>query len=205
MKNIIITIGREYGSGGKYIGSEVARKLNIPFYDKELINKAHEKNGCNYSKLEEYDEVNKNTILNTINTYNFNNYYDIFNNEIYQSLMDKTIKDISENTSCVILGRNSNNILKNKNNVINIFIYSNDLEFKIKRKMKNENITYDAALKRLKYIDKQRKRYYESLNKGHVWGSRDEYDYLIDSSRLGIDKTIELIIDIYNKFNELNS
>ena len=56
MKNIVITIGREYGSGGKYIGLKVAKKLNIPFYDKEIINKTYEKNGCNYSKLNAYDE-----------------------------------------------------------------------------------------------------------------------------------------------------
>ena len=125
MKNIIITIGREYGSGGKYIGSEVAKKLNIPFYDKELLNKAHEKNGCNYSKLEEYDEVNKKSILNTINTFNFNDYDNIFNNEVYQNLMNKTIKEMADTSSCVILGRNSNNILRDRENVINIFIYSN--------------------------------------------------------------------------------
>ena len=80
MNNIVITIGREYGSGGKYIGQKLADALNIPFYDKEIINKTYEKNGCNYSKLEEYDEVKRNGIiklLNLIHFLNSRNYYAI--------------------------------------------------------------------------------------------------------------------------------
>ena len=73
MKNIVITIGREYGSGGKYIGQQVAQKLNIPFYDKELINETCEKNGVNYSKLQEYDEVSKNSIIKVLNLMNTGN------------------------------------------------------------------------------------------------------------------------------------
>ena len=119
--------------------------------------------------------------------------------------MNKTIKEMADTSSCVILGRNSNNILRDRENVINIFIYSNDLEFKINRKMKIENISHDEALTRLKNIDRQRKKYYESLNKGCIWGNRYEYDYLIDSSKLGIDKTIDLIVNIYNNFNEKNN
>ena len=66
MKSIIITIGREYGSGGKYIGELVSKKLNIPFYDKNLITKTYEKNNCDYSKLEEYDEVSNTGILKSL-------------------------------------------------------------------------------------------------------------------------------------------
>ena len=67
MNNIVITIGREYGSGGKYIGQKLADALNIPFYDKEIINKTYEKNECNYSKLEEYDEVKRNGMIKLLN------------------------------------------------------------------------------------------------------------------------------------------
>ena len=100
---------------------------------------------------------------------------------------------------CVILGRNANNVLREQKNVINIFIYSNDLDFKVKRKMKLENISYDEALNRLKQVDKKRRKYYESINNRQKWGDRTEYDYLIDSGVLGVDKTVDLIVDIYNK------
>lgn len=204
MKSIIITIGREYGSGGRYIGEVVSKKLNIPFYDKNLITKTYEKNNCNYSKLEENDEVSKNSILKKIEMFNINNYSDnnLYSSDIYQNLISNTIRDISEHGSCVILGRNSNNILKDRDNVINIFIYSNDLDFKVKRKMKLENLSYDKALSRLKYVDKQRKKFYESMDKRNSWGNRKDYDYLIDSSILGVDGTAAMIVDIYNKYKE---
>lgn len=198
MKNIIITIGREYGSGGRYIGEMVAKKLNIPFYDKEIINKTHEKSGYNYSKLNEYDEVSKNNILKKSSFLSINNYEDVFEDDVYQTLINKTINDLADTSSCVILGRNSNNILKNRKNVINIFIYSNDLDFKIKRKMDLEDKSYNDILKELKYIDKQRKKYYESINKNATWGDKKDYDYCLDSSILGVDKTADLIVDIYN-------
>ena len=124
MKSIIITIGREYGSGGKYIGELVSKKLNIPFYDKNLITKTYEKNNCDYSKLEEYDEVSNTGILKSLEIFNINNYKDsgIYSSEVYQNLVSDTIRDISEHGSCVILGRNSNNILYL---TIYFFVYKN--------------------------------------------------------------------------------
>lgn len=199
MKNVILTIGRECGSGGKYIGQRVAKKLNIPFYDKELINKAHESSKYNYSKINEHDEIKRNSSLRPVDYIQTGDYNEIFSDDIYQSLINKTILEISS-SSCVILGRNSNNILKGKPNVINIFIYSNNMDFKITRKMNIEKISYEETRKKLKTIDNQRKKYYESLNKNKTWGSIREYDYCIDSSILGIDKTIDLIVDIYNSY-----
>lgn len=205
MKNIVITIGREYGSGGKYIGELVAKKLNIPFYDKEILTKTYEKNGINYSKLEQFDEVKQNALLKQFDLLNLNHYDDKFSSDVYQSLISETIKEVAENGSCIILGRNSNKILKDQKNTLHFFIFSKDLDYKVKRKMKLENMNYQQTLKKLKYIDKQRRKYYESLNKTGLWGNIKEYDYLLDSSILGVDKTAELIIDIYNKYKESNN
>ncbi len=202
MENIVITIGREYGSGGKYIGKQVANKLNIKFYDKEIIEKAYEKNGCNYSKLEQYDETKRNYILKAFNLISASNYENVFEDDMYQLLISDTIKDIANSESCVIIGRNSNKILKGKKNVINLFIYSNDLEFKIKRKMEIENLSYKEALNKLKKVDNNRKKYYEYVNKNSKWGDKKEYDFCIDSSILGVDGTVSLIVDMYKKLSE---
>lgn len=199
MKNIVITIGREYGSGGKLIGEKVSKKLNINFYDKELLTKTYEKHGCNYSKLESFDETKRSMILKLLNSFNVN-YNDLYDDKLYQALVSETIKDLANKESCVIIGRNSNNILRNEKNVINIFIYSNDIDFKVKRKMEIENESYEVILNRLKKVDKRRKKYYEALNKNCIWGSRRGYDYIIDSSILGIDGTVDLIVDIYKKY-----
>lgn len=200
MKNIVITIGREYGSGGKYIGQRVAKKLNIPFYNKELISETCEKNGINYSKLEECDEKSKNSILKMLNSMNTGTFDEAFSDNGYQTLIENTIKKLADTSSCVILGRNSNKVLKDNKNALHFFIYSNDLEFKIQRKMEIENLTHEEALSKLKDVDKKRRKYYESLNKNSNWGDIREYDYLIDSSILGVDGTADLIVDICNKY-----
>ncbi len=204
MKNIVLTIGREYGSGGKYIGEEVAKRLNISFYDKELIQKAYDlKYNVTYSNLQDYDEKYRN---DTLKSFNYINGGNTFTSSQYQWMMDKVIKDLGQYESCVILGRNSNNILKDYENVIHIFIYSNDLEFKLERKMKRENLTREEALKKMRQVDKNRKRYYEANNENLKWGSRLGYDYLIDSSILGIEGTIDLIVKIYQaKAEQLQS
>ena len=202
MENVVITIGREYGSGGRHIGKEVAKKLNINFYDKELLQKTYERNNCNYTKLEQYDETKRNAILKAMDLLNSNNSDAAFEDDNCQILISKTIIDLAQNESCVILGRNSNNLLKNNKNVINIFIYSNDLDFKVKRKMEIENLSYQEALDKLKQVDKKRKKYYEYVNKNHIWGDKKDYDFCIDSSVLGIDGTVDLIVDIYKNFKQ---
>ena len=202
MQNIVITIGREFGSGGRYIGEQVSKKLNIPFYDKALVSKSYEKIGINYSKINEYDEVSQNKLIKNLNLMNTINSEIAYEEDSYQTLVSKTIEELADTNSCIILGRNSNNVLKDRKNVINIFIYSNDLEFKVKRKMQLENLTYKEALNKLKKVDKRRKKYYESLNPKQTWGNKRNYDYLIDSSILGVDGTVDLIIDIYNKNKE---
>lgn len=200
MKNIIITIGREYGSGGRYIGEELSKRLNIPFYDKEIINRTYDKNGGNYSRLLQYDEKKRNRILDELHRITTFGYTEIEEKD-YNELLERTIKDLSS-SSCIILGRNSNNILKNNKNVINVFVYSNNLDFKVNRKMLIDNLSYDSALKKLKEVDKNRKKYYESLNKGKTWGDKQDYDLLIDSGIFGIEKTIDLLEEVYNKKSE---
>ena len=202
MGNIVITIGRECGSGGKYIGTMVAKKLGINFYDKELIQKTYERNGYNYSKLEQYDETKRNKLLKAISLISSYGTEDSFEDDTCQLLISDTIKHLADTESCVILGRSSNTILKNKPNVINIFIYSKNMDFKIKRKMKLENLSENEAIKKIKKIDKERKKYYEYVNPNHNWADKKDYDIFLDTGTFGVEKTIDIITNIFTMYNK---
>ena len=201
MKNIVITIEREYGSGGKYIGEEVAKRLGYKFYDKELLNEIYENNDCNYALLEEFDEKTKSSLLKSLGLVRIEN-DSMFTEEKYHSLVKETIKKLAQSSSCVFIGRDTNQILKNEKNVIHFFIYAKDEEFKIRRKMERENLSYEQAKEKMHEVDRSRKKFYESLNKGHTWGIKEDYDFCIDSSILGVEETINLIIEIAKKFQE---
>ena len=201
MKNIVITIEREYGSGGKYIGEEVAKRLGYKFYDKELLNEIYENNDCNYALLEEFDEKTKSSLLKSLGLVRIEN-DSMFTEEKYHSLVKETIKKLAQSSSCVFIGRDTNQILKNEKNVIHFFIYAKDEEFKIRRKMERENLSYEQAKEKMYEVDRSRKKFYESLNKGHTWGIKEDYDFCIDSSILGVEETINLIIEIAKKFQE---
>ena len=201
MKNIVITIEREYGSGGKYIGVEVAKRLDYKFYDKELLNEIYENNDCNYALLEEFDEKTKSSLLKSLGLVSIEN-DSMFTEEKYHGLVKETIKKLAESSSCVFIGRDTNQILKNEKNVIHFFIYAKDEEFKIRRKMERENLSYEQAKEKMHEVDRMRKKFYESLNKGHTWGIKEDYDFCIDSSVLGVEETINLIVEIVKKFQE---
>ena len=201
MKNIVITIEREYGSGGKYIGEEVAKRLDYKFYDKELLNEIYENNDCNYALLEEFDEKTKSSLLKSLGLVSIEN-DSMFTEEKYHGLVKETIKKLAESSSCVFIGRDTNQILKNEKNAIHFFIYAKDEEFKIRRKMERENLSYEQVKEKMHEVDKMRKKFYESLNKGHTWGIKEDYDFCIDSSVLGVEETINLIVEIVKKFQE---
>lgn len=201
MKNIIITIEREYGSGGKYIGEEVAKRLDYKFYDKELLNEIYENNDCNYALLEEFDEKTKSSLLKSLGLVSIEN-DSMFTEEKYHGLVKETIKKLAESSSCVFIGRDTNQILKNEKNAIHFFIYAKDEEFKIRRKMERENLSYEQVKEKMHEVDRMRKKFYESLNKGHTWGIKEDYDFCIDSSVLGVEETINLIVEIVKKFQE---
>ena len=201
MKNIVITIEREYGAGGKYIGVEVAKRLDYKFYDKELLNEIYENNDCNYALLEEFDEKTKSSLLKSLGLVSIEN-DSMFTEEKYHGLVKETIKKLAESSSCVFIGRDTNQILKNEKNAIHFFIYAKDEEFKIRRKMERENLSYEQAKEKMHEVDRMRKKFYESLNKGHTWGIKEDYDFCIDSSVLGVEETINLIVEIVKKFQE---
>lgn len=195
---MVITIGREYGSGGKYIGERLAEELNLKLYDKELLNKVAEESGMDLNILEQMDEKQEECFWYTfaMSLYqqdSLETLTEIPSNEKIFIEQAKIIEELSNKEDCIIIGRCSNVILRNKPDVLNIFVYSSELDFKVKRKMQYGNFESELeAIKAIERIDKERETYYNYFTKEN-WGDRKSYDLMIDTSKIGVDKAVELI------------
>lgn len=186
-KQIVVTISREYGSGGRYIGRLVADKLGIKFYDKEFVLKVAEETGLSEEYIEQNEQ--KRTVLASLN----NGYYSEYNNadELFTK-ESELIKEIANNESCVIIGRCADNILSEKDNTIKVFVYS-DMKDKIKRVTKYYGIeNKEKAEKEIERIDKQRENHYKYYT-GKDWKNFSNYDICINSDALGVEKAASLI------------
>lgn len=194
--NFVISIGREFGSGGKYIGQELAKRLNIKCYDNELLAKVSENYNIDIKTLEKVDEKQKSSFWYSFAT----NYVFSSNNEILPISADdnlflkqaKVIEDLYDTESCFVIGRCSDYILKDKSNVIKLFIYASDIDFKIDRKMKFENIDRVKAKNKIEKIDKQRAEYYRRFT-SQIWGDKNNYEISIDTSKVGVEETINIL------------
>ena len=187
-EHIVITISREYGSGGRYIGKLVADKLGIHFYDKELIHKVAKETGL----AEEYIESNeqKRALADNFN----NGYYAGMNNADKLYVQEaNVIKKMAQKESCVIIGRCADFILKDKKYVTKVLIYS-DMEGKIKRAITYYGMNKEKAEKEIKRIDKLRANHYKHYT-DQEWNDHSNYDLCINSDALGVEKSAELICD----------
>lgn len=186
-KKIIITISREYGSGGRYVGKVLSQKLGINFYDKELISLISEKTGLSKSYVSSNDQKLSSP------KYEQNNDDRIFIAE------EKIIKSLAKNESCVIVGRCSNYILKNNKNTVHIFLYSDEVN-KVKRAVKYYGLKETDALKQINKINKERSKHYKYYTKEN-WYDLTNYDLALNVDSLGVDKTAEVIKNyVENKF-----
>ena len=191
-QKIIITISREYGSGGRYIGKLVAEKLGIKLYDKEFVEKLAEETGL----AEEYIESNEQkrdalAILNNGYYAGLNNSDDLFIKE------SELIKEVAEKESCVIVGRCADFILKDKENILKIFIDSS-LQDKINRATEYYNLDKNKAQKEIKRINKLRENHYKYYTE-RDWKNPSNYDICINSDSLGIENAANLICELVNK------
>ena len=190
----IVTIGREYGSGGRFIARLVAEKLGISFYDNELLAKAAEDSGMSVELFKTFDEK-KNGLSIGLGMYS----YDMsLSQKVFIAQFD-AIKSIAETESCVIVGRCADYVLKDMDNVANIFICA-PMEDKVKRAIEYYNIDADKAESIILKTNKKRKAYYNFFT-DREWGKAQNYDLCINS-KVGIDQCVDSIVQyIKGRFN----
>lgn len=200
MQNKIITISRECGSGGHMIGQKLSEKLGIPMYDKEIISMVAKEKGYTEEIIEEKGEHMTGSLLFNLAT-NLSQANSIISgnnvslqDEIYFSEV-KVIRELADKGPCVIIGRCADDILKKHPNCLNVFIHA-DMEFKIQRVMERDHLSREAAEKLINKRDKMRASHYRYYTEKE-WGSSPNYHLCLDSSRLGIEKCIAVIENIY--------
>lgn len=186
--NIIVTVAREYGSGGCYVAKILAEKLGIKFYDKHLIEIISNESGLSAEYIEENEQNIHGNLLSSFNTQYYNNLSNDDNLFIAES---KAIKQIADKGACVIVGRCSNYILKDNKNVVNVFLYS-DEENKVKRVVEYYGLDEKNALKEINRINKNREKHYNYYTH-EKWRDINNYDLSINVDKLGVEKTAEMI------------
>lgn len=202
--NKVITISRQFGSGGREIGAKLAEKLGIPFYDNELITRAAQETGFAEAVFANAEKKATNSLLYSIamgmSSYNsqdigFSNLS--LDDRIYLA-QSNAIRKVAEEGPCVIIGRCSRYVLKDMDNAIHLFIHA-DMPFRMERAVRVEGIDPAKAEEAVLKNDKRRANYY-NYHSGEKWGVASNYHLSVDSSLFGIDKTVECI---YNFVKEL--
>ncbi len=200
-RKIIITIGRQFGSGGRYVGRLLADQLGIAFYDKELLSEAAKNSGICEEIFEEHDEKPTRSLLFSLVTGMQPNggayYMDMpLNHKIFLAQFD-AIRRIASEGSCVIVGRCADYVLRDNPDAVSIFVKA-DMQSKIDRAVKYYAIEPEKAEDRIRKADKQRAHYYNYYATS-TWGDVDNYDLVVDTGALGVEGAVELI----KKFLEL--
>ncbi len=197
-KKIIITIARQYGSGGREIGERVAELLGIPLYDKEIITDAAAKGSLDEDVIKKVDESAANSLLYTLamgsnilgTTMHFG--YKMPLNDKLFILQSEVIKGYAKEGSCVVIGRCADYVLKDEPNVLRIFIFG-DLDHRQARVAeRHPEIKSSQIIDVINKTDKRRSSYYNFYT-GNKWGKYDNYDMTINSSTLGIEHTAQVI------------
>ncbi len=194
MGNRIITISREFGSGGRTVGREVAAKLGIPCYDQELIDKIAEKSGYDKAYIQERGEYTASGSW-LGNALAMRDFYGQSDQDKLWAVQRAVILELAEKESCVIVGRCADYILRDRADVLSVFVHAS-IESRAKRIVELYGESDLAPEKRLHDKDKRRQAYYQ-LYTDTKWGDARHYDVALDSGRLGIEKCVEIIAALY--------
>jgi len=192
MSNKIITISREFGSGGRTIGRKLAEKLGIPCYDAEIVQKIAEESGYAEDYIKEEGEYTSGGWLSTVFS---DRTAGMTNQDKLWSIQSKVIIELAQKGPCVIVGRCADYILRDKAELLTVFIHAS-LEKRAERIVKEYGETDETPEQRLKDKDKRRATYHRFYT-DMKWGQAQNYHVCLDSGELGIDKCVELLASIY--------
>lgn len=190
----IITISREFGSGGRSVGKLVAEKLGYSFYDRELVNKVAERSGFSPEFIEESGEYAsaRNSLLFALATASQYSADGLSMHDRLYIEQTKIIEELAEEGNCVIVGRCADFILRNRKDCLHVFIHA-DMESRAKRIIERYGEGDKSPEKRLAEKDQKRKVYYKNYT-GRNWGQAQNYDLCLNSGVLGVEACAELIL-----------
>ena len=195
----VITIGRQFGCGAREIGTKLAERMNISYYDKEIIKRTSKESGFDEDLFKFYDEKPTNSFLFNVSADGFipmGNTGLSLEDQIIQFQFD-TIKKVADEGSCIIVGRCADYILRENKNLISVYLHA-DEEYRKKRIIAEYNCSDKEALKQMKATDKKRAKFHNFYS-DNSWGDAATYDLSIDVSKLGIDNTVDLIAEYVQK------
>ena len=197
--NKIITISRQYGSGGREIGEKLAKELDVPFYDNEIITRAAKESGFAEAAFQRAEQKATNSLLYSI-AMGLNSYGNqefgfsalSIDDQIYLA-QSEVVHKMADEGPCVIVGRCADYLLREKKNVVNVFIWAK-LESRVKRAIEVYEMPAQKAAEQILKIEKRRANYY-NYHANEKWGRADNYNLCIQSDFIGIDATVELLKD----------
>lgn len=194
---MVITLGRQFGSGGREIGKRLAESLHIAYYDKELITIASKESGLCPEFFEKADERASHGLsyafaLGFPFFGNVSPYNDYLSNDTLFKIQSDTIRKIASENSCVIVGRCADYILREDSRCVNVFVHSS-LEKRIERIVERDQLTVEEAKSRIEKTDKSRASFYNYYS-NKTWGAASSYHLSIDSCALGMDETVRFIL-----------
>lgn len=188
--NKIITVSRQFGSGGRTVAREAARRLNIPCYDHELIEKVQKDSGFTKEYINENSESSPTGILTAM----FGN---SFGRDMVWTSQSKVICRLAKEGPCVIVGRCADFVLREKAELLKVFIHA-DIKTRTERIMSTFKESKSSAEKRIKEWDKRKAAYYRYYT-DMDWGDATNCDISLDSGKFGIEKCVEILVDLYKK------
>lgn len=205
-KNIVVTIGRQFGSGGRELGKKLAERIGAKYYDKELLTEAARRAGMSEEFFEKRDERFPsfiNGVFSFAFGYNTVNWYSgsttISDDSIYRAQSD-FIHSLADTESCVIVGRTADYVLRDHPRVVNIFVHAPEADCvrRIMRRDCDEVSTPEKAKAKARRINKLRANYYNFYT-DKTWGSAASYDLTFDTSLMSMDDIVEVIVDYINR------
>lgn len=196
--NLIITIGRQYGSGGREIGRKLALRLGIPFYDRELISRAAKKSGFSEDLFEQLDERATNSLLYSLTMFGSTGLNGMSLTDQLFLAQANIIREIADSGPAVLVGRCADHVLREYENRFDFFI-TGSVDDRLQRIQTHDDYELSGKSPRaaLEKMDKQRSTYYNYYT-GKVWGKSDHYDLCINAGRLGVENSIEVILAYVN-------